>query len=266
MFDLEAYFERIGVSGQPDVAEIHRAHVAAIPFENLDPHRGLPVSLEPDALFDKLVTRRRGGYCFEHNLLLSAALQELGARVEPMLARVRLGAAAGDIRPRSHLVLRVHTEAGSYQADVGFGAGTLLEPIPFGPSGIHEQAGWRFRVIEDGKELVLQTQDGEIWRDLYGFVPEPVPRVDIETSNWFTSTHPRSPFVTGLIASFQETDGTRVLLSDWDELTLTEHAPGTAPAIAPIDRDAIPDLLDSSFGLPGFTLDTDGRVASAAPD
>ncbi|MFL5829209.1 MAG: arylamine N-acetyltransferase, partial [Solirubrobacteraceae bacterium] len=70
MFDLEAYVERIGVDEHASVAEVHRAHVMAIPFENLDPHRGVPVSLEPDALSDKLVTRRRGGYCFEQNLLL----------------------------------------------------------------------------------------------------------------------------------------------------------------------------------------------------
>jgi N-hydroxyarylamine O-acetyltransferase len=263
VFDLAAYFERIGASGQPDVAEIHRSHVAAVPFENLDPHRGLPISLEPTALFDKLVTRGRGGYCFEHNLLLAAALEELGARVEPMLARVRLGASPGDVRPRSHLVLKVHTDDGAYQADVGFGAGTLIEPIPFGPDGIHEQGGWRFRVVEDREELVLQTEDGEVWRDLYGFRPEPVPRVDIETSNWFTCTHPRSPFVTGLIASIQDAHGKRTLLSDWDELTLTEHTAGTAPAITAIDRDTVPDLLESRFGLPGFTLNAEGRVVAA---
>ena len=61
-------------------------------------------------------------------------------------------------------------------ADVGFGNGTLLEPIPFGPGAEHEQSGWRFRVVQDGAEHVLQTADGPDWYDVYGFVPEPVPR------------------------------------------------------------------------------------------
>jgi N-hydroxyarylamine O-acetyltransferase len=262
MFDLDAYLGRIGLEDAHSLAVVHRAHVAAIPFENLDPHRGIPVALEPDALFDKLVTRRRGGYCFEQNLLLAAALESLGARVEPMLARVRLGAPPEGLRPRSHLVLRVHAEGGEWHADVGFGAGTLLEPIPFGPGEVHEQAGWQFRIVQDGDELVLQTQDADVWRDLYGFVPEPVPRVDIETSNWFTSTHPRSPFVTGLVASVQDPDGRRTLLSDWSGLGLTEHAPRTDPVTTAIQLDEIPELLERDFGLAGFTMNGDGRVAA----
>jgi arylamine N-acetyltransferase len=162
------------------------------------------------------------------------------------------------------LVLRVRHQDVDWHADVGFGAGTLLEPIPFGPGSEHEQSGWLFRVVEDGDELVLQTQDAGEWRDLYGFVPQPVPLVDIETSNWFTSTYPRSPFVTGLIAALQHQDGTRILLSDWAGLGLTEHAPGTGPAITPVERDEIPRLLETHFGLPGFTLDGEGRVTTAA--
>lgn len=263
MFDLDAYLERIGLQGEPSIADLHRAHVASIPFENLDPHRGIPPSLELDALADKLVARRRGGYCFEQNLLLGAALEELGAGVEPMLARVRVGAPPGSVRPRSHLVLRVRSGGASWHADVGFGAGTLTEPIPFGPDGAHEQAGWRFRVVQDGDELVLQAADGEVWRDLYGFVPQPVPLVDIETSNWFTGTHPRSPFVTGLVASIQDQDGGRTMLSDWSELALTVHRPGAEPIITPVERDEIPGLLDEHFGLPGFALDDEGRVVEA---
>jgi N-hydroxyarylamine O-acetyltransferase len=262
MFDLDAYLGRIGLRAAHSLAEVHRAHVAAIPFENLDPHRGIPVLLEPDALFDKLVTRRRGGYCFEQNLLLAAALEALGVRVEPMLARVRLGAPPEGLPPRSHLVLRVDTEGDQWHADVGFGAGTLLEPIPFGPGGVYEQAGWQFRVVEDGDELVLQTRDADIWRDLYGFIPEPVPQVDIETSNWFTSTHPRSPFVTGLVASIQDHNGRRTLLSDWSGLGVTEHTPRTDPVTTDIQRHEIPQHLECHFGLAGFTINGNGRVVA----
>src|SRR5579859_8160323 len=140
MLDLEAYLERIGLSGpprnstaQPSLTEVHRAHVCAIPFENLDPRRGVPVSLELADLERKLVHARRGGYCFEQNLLLKAGLEALGAQVELVLARVRYGRPPGRTSPRTHLVLRVRAGSRDWHADAGFGNGTLLEPIPFGP-------------------------------------------------------------------------------------------------------------------------------------
>ncbi len=251
MVDLEAYLARIGLRGRPDMAELHRAHVTSIPFENLDPRRGIPVSLAPEDLERKLVRERRGGYCFEQNLLLKAGLEALGARVETLLARVRVGAAPGTPRPRTHLVLRVQAEGMQWHADVGFGHGTLIEPIPFGPGPVHEQSGWRFRVVQDGPELVLQTgQDGD-WLDLYGFVPDPVPFIDIETSNWFTCTHPRSPFVTGLIVSAQRPDGARVSLSDWQGLSLSEETPAGG-STRPVDPGEVGELIATQFGLRGF--------------
>jgi N-hydroxyarylamine O-acetyltransferase len=254
MLDLDAYLERVGLTGHPDLAQLHRAHVTAIPFENLDPRRGVPVSLAPEDLEAKLVARRRGGYCFEQNLLLKSALEELGAEVEPMLARVRFGRAHGTPRPRTHLVLRVRDGAASWQADVGFGNGTLLEPIPFGLGGPYEQLGWRFRVVQDGPELVLQTERESEWVDVYGFVPEPVPLIDVETSNWFTSTHPRSPFVTGLIVAAQRRDGGRESLSDWSgELMLSEESAHDRTAV-PVQQSAVPELIASRFGLTGVDV------------
>jgi N-hydroxyarylamine O-acetyltransferase len=251
MLDLEAYLERIGLSGRPGVTDVHRGHVTSIPFENLDPRRGIPVSLAPEDLERKLVRERRGGYCFEQNLLLKAGLEALDARVEPMLARVRVGSSPGNPRPRSHLVLRVQADSGDLHADAGFGHGTLLEPIPFGPGGPYAQSGWQFRVAEQGREFVLQTaQDGE-WIDLYGFVPEPVPFVDIETSNWFTCTHPRSPFVTGLIVSAQRPDGTRISLSDWQGLSLREETPAGATTRS-VEPGEVRELIATRFGLNGF--------------
>jgi N-hydroxyarylamine O-acetyltransferase len=114
-----------------------------------------------------MVANRRGGCCFEHNLLLASALEHLGLRVEPILARVRFGGAPPEARPAGHLMLRVTDEDGRrWHADVGFGLGTLLEPIPFGPSGVHEQAGWNFQVRADGEELVLQTSGSDGWSDV----------------------------------------------------------------------------------------------------
>jgi N-hydroxyarylamine O-acetyltransferase len=250
MLDLDAYLARIGTDGRRGLAELHRAHVMSIPFENLDPRRGIPVSLELEELERKLVRQRRGG-CFEQNLLLKAALDALDAEVEMLLARVRVGRPPGSPRPRTHLILRVRTDGAEWHADVGFGHGTLLEPIPFGPGDVHEQSGWQFRVIEDGPELVLQTAQNGEWADLYGFLPEPVPFIDVETSNWFTCTHPRSPFVTGLIVSAVRGDATRVSLSDWESLSLTEETPWSR-SVRAVKPDEVGGLIATHFGLAGF--------------
>jgi N-hydroxyarylamine O-acetyltransferase len=261
VLDLDAYLERIGLQGRPTVAEVHRAHATSIPFENLDPHRGVGVSLEPDAIQGKLVGARRGGYCFEQNLLLKAALEALGAKVDLMLARVRLNA-NGAVRPRGHLVMRVEAEGAVWHADVGFGLGSLLDPLPFGPGQENEQSGWRFRVVEDGSLFVLQTFEGDRWIDVYGFHPQPVPFVDLETSNWWISTHPSSPFVSGLIVSTQDQHGKRTSLSDWGELALTEETP-IARRVTPVSREELPELIASRFGLAGFELGEDGRLVCA---
>jgi N-hydroxyarylamine O-acetyltransferase len=274
MLDLDAYLERIGLDGRPSIAQLHRAHLTSIPFENLDPHQGLPVSLEVEDLERKLVTERRGGYCFEQNLLLKAALETLGAEVDMFLARMRLPgsmarppgwvgtsfepAKPGVARPRSHLVLRVSENGSSWHADVGFARG-ILEPIPFGPGPTQEQSGWSFRVVEDGSELVLQRLAGDEWADVYGFLPQPVPLVDVETSNWWTSTHPRSLFVTGLIVGIRGDDGTGTLLCDWSELSLSEQTPA-GTSVTPLERAAISELLATRFSLPGFALGTDKRI------
>ena len=129
VFDLDAYVERVGLSGRPGLTELHRAHVTSIPFENLDPYQGLPVSLQVEDLERKLVRERRGGYCFEQNLLLKAALEALGADVDMFLARTRVDAKPGVVRPRSHLVLRVKENGASWPRVTPLERGAIPEVL-----------------------------------------------------------------------------------------------------------------------------------------
>jgi len=119
----------------------------------------------------KLVGERQGGYCFEQNLLLRAGLQQLGFEVDMLLARARIGGWPGPIRPRTHLMLRVWIDDRPWLADVGFGFGGLLEPLPFAAGGPYEQSGWRFRVVWDEPELVMQTARGDEWSINTGWSP-----------------------------------------------------------------------------------------------
>lgn len=265
MIDFEAYLRRIGLdpADKPSWQAVHRAHVTTIPFENLDPHRGVPVSLAQADLERKLVAGRRGGYCFEHNLLLASALEQLGLAVEPMLARSRLGGAPRPTRPASHLALRVTDRDGrQWHADVGFGLGTLLDPIPFGPGGAHEQSGWSFRVVEDDDELALQTLGPGGWALVYSFPPRPAFMIDIEVSNWWVCTNPASPFVSRLIVSVSHDDGRREALHDFSGPLLAVASSPDGTQTTDVPRDAIPALLDQRFGLPGFGLGPDGRVTA----
>jgi N-hydroxyarylamine O-acetyltransferase len=263
MFDIDRYLERIGVDRDATLAELQRAHATSIPFEGLSAHVGEPVPLDVDALAAKLVEGGRGGYCFEQNLLFRAALEALGYEAVPYLARVRLGLEPGGpiVRGRTHLLLHVTDKEGEHwHVDVGFGGGTPIEPMRWGPGGEHELAGWRFRVVEEGELWVLQMHDAGGWIDVYAFEPQPPPMIDIEMNNWWTATHPDSPFVTGFLISRQWPDGRQLVLSDWGELALIERTPqGTSPQ--PVEREQIPDLLAERFGLPGFELDGDGRLA-----
>ena len=225
---LEAYLDRVGLGAHddPDLASIHRAHATGIAFENFDPYAGTPPSLEPANLERKLVAGHRGGYCFEHNLLLAGALESLGGRtVEPMLARVRMGP-EGAPRALGHLLLRVTDRDGSvWLADVGFGGGGLLDPVPLATGVVTVQSGWRYRLVEDGPELVLQVHQDEAWSDMYGFVPEPVPHIDIAVQNWYTATHPESPFVTGIMAGWR-TPELCLSLFAYEEAVLVERPVG----------------------------------------
>jgi N-hydroxyarylamine O-acetyltransferase len=257
--DLEGYLARLGIDATASLAEVHRAHATTIPFENFESFEGRPVRLDVASLEDKLVARRRGGYCFEHNLLLAAALESLGAEVAPLLARVRMGP-EGVPRPLDHLALRVVADHSTWLCDVGFGGGTLLEPLRFEAGAEADQRGWRYRLEEVGHELVLQVfQDGG-WSDAYGFVPEPVPLVDVEVANWYTSTHPTSLFVTGLVLGARREDRLLTMLVH-DQATLIEREVDGPSVLTELDLAAAPSVLSSRFGLDGVVVGTGGRLA-----
>jgi len=265
--DIDGYLARIGLAPssspppsppKPTLGAVHRAHATSITFENFDSATGRPVHLDTERLEDKLISRGRGGYCFEQNLLLASALETLGlTEIDPMLARVRLGPADAP-RPLNHLLLRVVADGDAWLADVGFGGGGLLDPVPFEVGVESDQSGWRYRLMEDGNELVLQVfQDGG-WTDMYGFVPEPVPAVDIEVNNWFTATHPESSFVTGLMIGVRRVDRCLSVFVN-EQAVLVERPVGGSSSITELPLDDVPSLLAERFGIQRVVRLPDGR-------
>jgi N-hydroxyarylamine O-acetyltransferase len=246
-FDLQAYLHRIGrpQSAPPDASTLralHRAHVEHIPFENLEIQMGGSIVLEPAALQHKMVLHRRGGYCFEQNTLFLLALRATGFAAEPREARVRQGG-AGNIRPRTHMVLSVPCDGREWLADVGFGGDGLIEPIVVdGEEAM--QLETRYRVVPDAGGRVLQRFANGAWEDLYIVEPQPVHPVDFEVGNWFTSTSPRSRFVTTLTAQ-RIVGGARHILRD---LTYSVTI-GSEIEIRQISRDEVVPLLRGTFNL-----------------
>jgi len=203
--NLDSYFARIGFSGarQPTLETLralHALHPAAITFENLDPLLRRPVSLELAALTEKLVDRKRGGYCYEHNTLFAAALRALGFSVTTLGARVQWNVPPGTVAARTHMVLRIDLPEGPYIADVGFGRLSLTAPLRLvadleqpTPHGLH-------RLMAIGEEFQLQVKLRE-WAPIYQLSLEPKAPIDWEVANWYTSTNPKSVFTNSLMVA-----------------------------------------------------------------
>ncbi len=204
--DIDAYCARIGYAGrrEPSLAVLRAivaAHTAAIPFENLDVLLKREIHLDLPALYQKLVRRRRGGYCFEHNLLLLEVLTAFGFRAEGLAARVQWGRPPGVVGPRTHMLLRVDLAEGAFVADVGFGGLTPTAPLALEARGDQATPHEPYRLVEHGGEFGLEVRLGAAWSSLYRFSLQPQLPVDYQVANWFTSTHPQSLFVRHLIAS-----------------------------------------------------------------
>jgi N-hydroxyarylamine O-acetyltransferase len=257
--DLAAYVERVGYAGRPDptgatLRALHRSHVGAISFENLDILLGRGIALDLPALQAKLVRRPRGGYCHEQNLLFAAVLERLGFGVTRLLARPDRALARG------HCTLLVEAGDGTWLADVGYGGQGPLEPVPLIAGPPMRQGGWWYRLDRDGDEWVLSTADGRGWVSLYAVTPHPYRRPDFEMASYFTSTHPSSPFTHDIIVQ-RNTDSARYALRGHD---LTVERPDGSRRRRPVDPDRLAGVLATVFGI-GLTDDEAHRLRSAYP-
>ena len=167
--ELAAYVRRIGMEEPPDpdlggVASLHRAHLTSIPFESLDIHLDRPITIDIDSLVTKMVTGRRGGFCYENNSLFAAAVATLGVTTTMLSARVaREGGGWGP--PFDHLVLRAEFDGGPTLLDVGFGEG-FRAPLPIDDHWHDQTPSAAYRARAEGGELVVEhRRDGEIRAD-----------------------------------------------------------------------------------------------------
>ena len=213
--DIAAYLHRIAYRGAPDATldtlrGLHHAHLLTAPFENLDIPLGRPIVLDEARLFDKIVTRRRGGFCYELNGLFAALLRELGFDVQLLAARVTRADGSWGI-PFDHLTLRVNLDE-PWLADVGFGD-SFREPLRLAERAEQTQAFGQFRIADEGADRVLRKVADGTWTPQYLFALQPQRLADFADGCHYHQTSPDSPFTRRRVCTRATPDG-RITLSD----------------------------------------------------
>ena len=248
-FDRDRYLERIDYAGsmQPTldaVTALLQAHMAAIPFENLDVVLGRGVDLELDALQCKLVSNRRGGYCFEHASLFAAALDALGFDVRRHAARV-VRAMARDVAPRNHMFLTLHLPEGTFVLDPGFGGGAPRAPLPLEDGAkvrLDRELHWLER---QGRHWVMRTLLGDSEADCWIATLEGDNPLDFVVANHFIATHPASPFVKNLMLRALTPDGAVAIMNR----DMTVYRGREVQKTRLPDRQALRSVIAQSFGF-----------------
>lgn len=256
--DAASYARRIGAAlpASPTLAalsSLHRAHLLAVPFENLDIPLGRPIRLDLAALVDKVVHHRRGGYCYELGGLFAALLRTVGYRVDLVSARV--AGSGGRFTPEfDHLALVVDSDAIDERvlADVGFGAG-FIEPLPLRDGFVRRERGTDVGLVRggdgdrDGHGVTWTYRErpaGSDWAPRYAFTTRPHALEDFAPRNAWQQTSPESHFTRQRLASRLTPTG-RVTLSG-DRLIMTTH--GTREERS-LDASELPAVLEEHFGI-----------------
>lgn len=197
---IQAYLKRIGYTGSANanaetLARLQRQHLLTVPYENLDIMRNIPLSLETDALFEKIVLRGRGGYCFELNGLFAFLLRAIGFEVTEYMSRFLRDET--EIPMRRHRVLRVRCGNNDYLCDVGVGGIIPRKPLILRTGEINEQGRERYKLErEDFYGYVLYEWRHDAWSRLYAFTEEEQLNIDYVMPSYYCEKHPQSFFRT----------------------------------------------------------------------
>lgn len=249
-FSLTHYLGRIGLDridlSADGLDALVKAQMASIAFENLEPLLGIVPDLSPAAVWRKLVSDRRGGYCMELNALLGSALEAAGFAARPFLGRVRMGAPRGG--QRSHYAWIAGVDGREFLVDSGFGGPGAHGVVPLAAVGTEHRIGgrlFRLRADEATGELVLERQEANGWFSLYGFDPFPVTPADVEAANFVCARWEKSPFPSHLMLSRHRPEGRAAMFDT--ALTLENPAGVEKRTLASADEFAA--VLDGVFGL-----------------
>jgi len=243
--DLREYLNRIEYRGPviPTVdvlRAVHRCHACAIPYENLDVIRTVPVDQDIERIFGKIVVDGRGGWCYEMNGLLGWALREIGFKVTRICGGV-MRAERGDAAFGNHLVLKVELNE-PWIADVGLGDG-IVEPIPLRESS-SAQYGRRYRLkqLGPGEWRFHNREDG--MPPSFDFLDCPADEALLSRTCGTLQSDPDSMFRQNLVCQRMSVNGGYMLLGR----VLTHHA-GAEPKRLLGSEAELVDVLEGVFGI-----------------
>lgn len=213
--NVATYLQRINYQGSTEptaetLSELHDAHMLAVPFENLDIHRGREIVLDDERLYAKVVERRRGGFCYELNGAFAGLLGALGFRVKKLAAGV--GRADGSYGPLfDHMALMVELEE-RWLADVGFGD-SFRRPLRLDDEGEQAQAFGAYRIRQDGEQRIMEQRKGDDWLPQYRFTLQPYEYSDYTGMCRYHQTSPASHFTQKRVCTLATADG-RITLTN----------------------------------------------------
>ena len=244
----QAYLHRINHKGVTDVTietltALQQAHQQTVPYENLDILDGIPLSLTPDALHDKIVNRYRGGFCFELNAAFGHLLHEMGYDVTNCFARYLLGETA--IPMRRHHVLLVRLDGETWLCDVGVGNEAARRPLRLVESEIQTDGITSYRFEKDSYlGWILCQQHGDAFRRQFAFTEEPQIPADFYAASFFCEKHPDSIFNKTAMIAIKTPDGRKTI--DGNVYKVFAHGEVTAETCTEAQISAI---LSEHFGL-----------------
>lgn len=212
---IDAYLKRLDMTEIPIrqdleyLTKLQYAHITHIPFENLDIMEGIPISLERDALFEKIIEGKRGGVCSELNTLYNWLLESLG--FQPVSYVSRIIAESRPIQSPSHRIMAVKLRGESYITDVGFNYQHHRKPMLLAEHVIHEEGDCQYRLERDEffGWVMWQNRPQSGWRRKLGFTETPQIDLDFVYPTFFAQEHPDSVInkATKVSIYFQKEDG-----------------------------------------------------------
>jgi len=251
-FDQQAWLARIGYAGPvtPTLDTLNQliyAHAHTISYETLDIMLGRPPKLDVPTLQQKMIARGRGGYCFEQNMLFRAGLRSLGYQITSFQGRVVRGLAIDAPRPAIHMLLRVELPEGPHLADVGFGNLAPTCALLLQPHVEQETPHETMRFIDVGGGLTLQAKLKHGWEHIYRVIPYPRYDGEYDITNWYTATHPETPYQGNIIVCKPGPNRTRITM--YNSRVTVRDADGHAEKRWLQSDAEYHDVLRGEFGL-----------------
>src|SRR5499433_757671 len=263
-FDQRAWLKRIGYNGslEPTLSTLHQlilAHSHAIAYESLDIMLGRTPRLDLASLQRKMIIGGRGGYCLEQNMLFREGLRSLGYKITSLQGRVVRGMAIDAPRPAIHMLLQVDLPEGPYLTDVGFGNLAPTSALLLRPGIEQETPHEPMRFIDVDGELTLQVKLRDTWEHIYRVIPYPRYDGEYEIANWYTATHPETPYQGNIIVAKPGPNRSRITM--YNARVTMRDADGHAEKRWLASESEFKEVLRGEFGLNMSDQDIEDCVA-----